>query len=203
MKGRRIRCPADPFTDLLFNALLGFTFLFLVTIMFLNPVSKKGAVNLKAEYIISVTWPENQPDDLDLWVRDPHGETVSYLQKDVGWMHLDRDDRGDLSDTLSFNGKTIINPINQEVITLRGHITGEYVVNLYYYKSVTSTPVTATVKIEKVNPTLTLIFLDKVTLDKVYDEKTIIRFNIDDNGEVTSMNDIPMTLTPYLLEPEP
>lgn len=169
--------------------------------MFLNPISKKGAVNLKAEYIISVTWPEDQPDDLDLWVRDPHGETVSYLQKDIGWMHLDRDDQGDLNDTLTFNGKTIINPINQEVITLRGKITGEYIVNLYYYKSVTGRPINATVKIEKVNPTLTLIFLDKVTLHKTSDEKTIIRFDIGDNGEVRSMNEIPITLTPYMLEP--
>ena len=38
----------DPFIDLLFNALLGFTFLFLVSVMFMNPEARKGRVNLKA-----------------------------------------------------------------------------------------------------------------------------------------------------------
>ncbi len=37
------RFRSDPFTDLLFNALLGFTFLFLVAIMFMNPEAKSGA----------------------------------------------------------------------------------------------------------------------------------------------------------------
>ena len=41
---------ADPFIDLLFNALLGFTFLFLVAIMFVNPQARKGRVDLKAEF---------------------------------------------------------------------------------------------------------------------------------------------------------
>ena len=39
MRNRRAS-EIDPFTDLLFNALLIFTFLFLVTIMFLNPPAK-------------------------------------------------------------------------------------------------------------------------------------------------------------------
>ena len=56
----------DPFTDLLFNALLGFTFLFLIAIMFMNPIAKQGNVSLKAEYIITITWPENRPDDVDV-----------------------------------------------------------------------------------------------------------------------------------------
>jgi hypothetical protein len=36
----------DPFTDLLFNALLGITFLFLIAIMFMNPIAKAGNVRL-------------------------------------------------------------------------------------------------------------------------------------------------------------
>ena len=49
---------------------------------------------MKAEYIITVDWDDSLEDDVDLWVRDPNGEIVSYLQKDAGWLHLDRDDRG-------------------------------------------------------------------------------------------------------------
>ncbi len=71
----------DPFTDLLFNILLGFTFLFFITILFINPISKLGNVNLKAEYIITVDWQDNLPDDVDIWVQDPNGEIVSYLKR--------------------------------------------------------------------------------------------------------------------------
>ena len=44
---RRRRSSFDPFTDLLFNALLGFTFLFMIAVMFINPITRLGAVNLK------------------------------------------------------------------------------------------------------------------------------------------------------------
>ena len=65
MRRRRSRQfrSTDPFIDLLFNALLGFTFLFLVAVMFINPEARKGRVDLKAEYIISVTWPELLADE--------------------------------------------------------------------------------------------------------------------------------------------
>jgi hypothetical protein len=38
----RQRFYTDPFTDLLFNALLGFVFLFMVAILFMNPIAKLG-----------------------------------------------------------------------------------------------------------------------------------------------------------------
>ena len=51
---RKNRIRTEPFTDLLFNTLLGFTFLFFITVLFINPISKIGNVNMKAEYIITV-----------------------------------------------------------------------------------------------------------------------------------------------------
>jgi hypothetical protein len=193
----------DPFIDLLFNALLGFTFLFLVTVMFMNPEARKGRVNLKAEYIISVTWPDHLADDVDLWVRDPLGETVSYLQKDAGWLHLDRDDRGEINDTILVDGQEVIYPINQEVVTIRGIVPGEYTVNLYYYKADSSEPVEALVKVEKVNPTLQTVFVEKVLLDRQDTEKTVVRFTLDRNGSIDQMNRLQVTLTPYALDHEP
>ncbi len=192
----------DPFIDLLFNTLLGFTFLFLVTVMFMNPTADKGRINLKAEYIISVTWPDNLAEDIDLWVRDPLGEIVSYLNKDAGWLHLDRDDRGEINDTITVNGKTQIYPINEEVVTIRGIIAGEYAVNLYYYKQTEPKPVEALVKVEKVNPTLQTVFVKKVLLNKQDDEQTIVRFELNDQGEIARMSQLPLVLTSYALDPE-
>jgi len=38
----------DPFVDLLFNALLGFTLLFFVSLVYFNPEARQVKVNLKA-----------------------------------------------------------------------------------------------------------------------------------------------------------
>ena len=196
----RQRFYTDPFTDLLFNALLGFVFLFMVAILFMNPIAKLGTANLKAEFIITLTWPDNQPDDLDIWVEDPHGEIVSYLQREAGWLHLDRDDRGSLNDTIEINGQKILHPVNQEVVTMRGIISGEYVVNVYYYESVTRGPVSATVQIDKINPVLKTVFFDRVVLEKQDVEKTVVRFRVSDRGEVVGVDRRPRRLTPYALE---
>jgi uncharacterized protein YfaP (DUF2135 family) len=190
----------DPFTDLLFNALLGFTFLFMVAILFMNPIAKLGTANLKAEFIITLTWPDNQPDDLDIWVEDPHGEIVSYLQRDAGWLHLDRDDRGSLNDTIEINGEKVVHPINQEVVTMRGIISGEYVINVYYYESVTRGPVSAALQIDKINPELETVFFERVVLARQDEEKTVVRFRISDRGEVVGVDRRPKRLTPYALE---
>jgi hypothetical protein len=190
----------DPFIDLLFNALLGFTFLFLVSVMFMNPEARKGRVDLKAEYIISVTWPDHLADDINLWVQDPIGETVSYLRKDAGWLHLDRDDRGEINDTIIVDGKEMLYPINQEVVTIRGIIPGEYVVNLYYYTAAAARPVEALVKVEKVNPTLQTVYARKILLARQDVEETAVRFNLDRNGEISGISVLPKRLTPYGLE---
>ena len=60
----------------------------------------------------------------------------------------------------------------------------------------------AVVKMEKVNPTLRLVFIDEMELEKVDDEITVLRFEIDGDGEITSMSRLPKILTPYRLDPE-
>jgi hypothetical protein len=191
---------SDPFTDLLFNALLGFSLLFFISIIFMNPIAKLGNVNFKAEYIITVSWPDNQPDDIDLWVQDPNQNLLSYRDSDVGWLHLDRDDQGDLNDKIMIDGVEMIYPINQEVVTIRGIVSGQYIVNLQYYKSNTQTPVVATVKIEKVNPSLKVVYIDKLTLEQEDDEVTVLRFELDARGEVSSINHLQKQFTNYGLE---
>ena len=190
----------DPFTDLLFNVLLGFTFLFFITILFINPISKLGNVNLKAEYIISVDWKDNLPDDVDLWVEDPNGEIVSYLKKDAGWLHLDRDDQGIVNDKVLINDKEVIYPLNREVVTLRGIIPGEYIVNLYLYENKSSLPVDVKVKIERINPTLKLVFFDNRVLPAKDTEITVARFFLDELGNFISRPSQKKILTPYDLK---
>ncbi len=148
----------DPFIDLLFNTLMGFSFLFLVSLLFINPKANQANVEKQAEYIISATWPRNLTDDIDLWVRAPSGHTVSYLIKEAGLLHLERDDRGDINDTIVVNGKTQVSPINQEIITLRSRQAGEYVVNLYYYSPKAPPPVPVEVRVDRINPKYETVF---------------------------------------------
>lgn len=185
---------SDPFTDLLFNALLGFTFLFLVAIMFMNPESKSGIIDPKAEYIITVSWKDNSPNDIDTWIEDPEGRIVYFRNTEAGLLHLDRDDRGKLNDTITVNGEEIDNPLNQEIVTIRGVVKGEYVVNLHYYTSETGTPVDASIRFVKVNPILKVIYYGTVNLHQAGDEKTALRFTINKSGEISQINFIPKKL---------
>ena len=194
MYKKRRRSQSDPFTDLLFNALLGFTFLFLIAIIFMNPEAKTGIIDPKAEYIITVTWEDNSPDDIDTWVEDPDGQIIWFRSPEAGLLHLDRDDRGLLNDTISINGEEIQNPLNQEVVTIRGVIKGEYVVNLHYYASETEKPVNVNVRVVKVNPALEVVYYGVVTLDKKGDEKTAVRFRIGYDGKVSGINFLPKKL---------
>jgi hypothetical protein len=185
------RLRSDPFTDLLFNALLGFTFLFLVAIMFMNPDAKTGIIDPKAEYILTITWEDNSPDDVDVWVEDPEGQIVWFRTPEAGLLHLDRDDRGIVNDTITINGEEVQNPLNQEVVTLRGVVKGEYVVNLHYYASETNKPLDVQVRLAKVNPKLEIVYYGTVNMEKKGDEKTALRFTIGRDGNIFGINFLP------------
>ena len=190
----RRRNQTDPFTDLLFNALLGFTFLFLVTVMFMNPEAKSGIIDPKAEYIIAVDWADNNPDDIDVWVEDPEGRVIWFRNPAAGLLHLDRDDRGMINDTLVVNDREVQNPLNQEVVTIRGVVQGEYVVNLHYYATETGKPVDVNLKFMKVNPVLEVVYYGTLSLEKVGVEKTAFRFRIGADGRVSDINFLPKAL---------
>ncbi len=191
---KRRRHQSDPFTDLLFNALLGFTFLFLVAIMFMNPEAKTGIIDPKAEYILTVTWEDNNPDDIDTWIENPDGQLIWFRNPEAGLLHLDRDDRGLINDTITINGEEIQNPLNQEVVTLRGVVKGEYVVNLHYYASETKKPVDVNVRFVKVNPSLKIVYYGTIRLEATGDEKTALRFRIGRDGKVSDINFLPKKL---------
>jgi len=183
-----------PFTDILFNVLLGFAFMVFTAFSLVNPTAKTGAVNLKAEMIITMNWPDNDPDDMDLYVQDPVGNIVWYHSKEAGVMHLDRDDRGNYRDTITVNGRTIQNPLNQEMVTLRGIIPGEYVVNVYDFLATSAAKVPVSVKVEKLNPTATVLYYGTLEFDHTSQEQTFVRFTLDPDGNVNDINTRPKSL---------
>lgn len=183
-----------PFTDILFNVLLGFTVMVFIAFALIRPESKTGDINVNADFIITVSWPDGIPDDIDTYVEDPQGNVVWYHKREAGFILLDRDDRGTFRDTIFVNGEEIAYPLNQEIVTIRGFVPGEYVVNVYYYLNQSPGSVPVTVKVEKINPEVSVVFFGTVDLQRQGQEETVARFTLDAEGNVTSQSSVPKSL---------
>ena len=124
------------FIDLLFNILLGFAFLFIIAFLLIKPEAKKKDFDRRAEFVIILEWDHEAPDDLDLYVQDPTNDKVSFRLPIANYMHLDKDDLGMRNDTIiNADGTTSTVKINREVVTIRGIIVGEYIINAHYYST--------------------------------------------------------------------
>lgn len=177
-----------PFTDILFNALLGFSVMLFIAFALIRPDAKSGDVDVKAEFIITVSWPDNDPDDIDTYVEDPLGDIVWYHSLQKGFLNLDRDDRGTYLDEVTVDGKPVTFPLNQETVSIRRNVPGEYIVNVYRFTDPSGQPVPVTVKVEKINPKVSVVYYGSVTLNKKADEKTVLRFTVDNSGNVSGIN---------------
>ena len=193
----------DAFTDVLFNALLGFAFMFVVAFSLMNEPADTGKVDSKAEVLITVRWPDAHPDDVDAIVEDPRGNLVWYHNQDTGLMHLDRDDRGTFHDRIRIDGREITNPINQETVSLRALAAGEYVVNLLHYRANYPDPVPVTVKVEKLNPEVELVYYGTHELAGTGTELTALRFVLDEIGNVARISRAPKPLLVRALDTKP
>jgi len=169
-------------------------FLFFIALLAISPDAKDGKIDSKAEFIITMDWPDNHPDDLDLFVQDPVGNIAWYRHREAGFLTLDRDDRGGANDFILVNGRKIPSPIREEIVTVRGIVPGEYTVNLSHFQATTGQPVAATVKVQKLNPTAQVVFDDKVMLDHTGQELTALRFSIDAEGKVVDVHRRPKSL---------
>ena len=181
------------FTDLLFNILVGFAFLFIVAFLLIKPEAKKKDFDRRAEYIVIMEWDSGAKDDIDLYVEDPLGGLASFRHPAVNFTHLDKDDLGSRNDTTVLaDGSTTTIQINREVMTIRGIIPGEWVVNAHYYSAhnynkVNSADYFITVKIElhKVNP-YKILWVGEKKYMKKGQEETYLRFRLSSEGELLS-----------------
>ena len=123
------------FLDILFNTLLGFVALFFLAFIQMNPKEEENKKNIeaKAEFVITFTWNSEHDDDVDAYVEDPQGHLVMFKRREDGLMHLDRDDLGHRNDIIQSGEETIQYAENQEIVTIRGIIEGEYTVNIHMY----------------------------------------------------------------------
>ncbi len=200
-----------PFTDLLFNLLVGITMLFLLAFILIRPIVQDKEIESKAEFIVTMSWPDHHNSDVDLWVRDPLGGVVGFTSKEVNFTTLERDDIGSNRDQHMDNrGNLVYNPVNYEIITVRGLLPGEWAVNIHYYASraipeghisghvtppysdSSKIPVEVVVKVVKLNPVYKVISEKTIILTNQGEERTMARFILDDEGEFARFIDAPV-----------
>ena len=195
MKPRRIYYNNTSFLDLLFNTLVGFVFLFIIAFLLINPSIKKADIKTKAEFVITVTWSDNSQDDVDTWLQDPAGNVLHFRQRDVGLAHLDRDDLGKINDTIILeDGRRVEYPHNQELTTIRGFLPGEWVLNVHMYNKRDANPILVEVRIDKLNPKVETVFYKKVVMKTRWEEITVTRFVMTNQGDIIDWDDLPKTL---------
>ena len=178
------------FTDLLFNVLIGFAFLFIIAFILINPTKHDAKIKAKAEFMVIMEWDEKSLYDVDLWMQDPLKTIVGFPNKESGWLFLDKDDLGASNDTVILRDgtqKTIY--LNREIMTVRGVAPGEYIVNIHLYsvKGRNVGPIDVHVEILKINP-YGQIYNGITTLNINGQEETVLRFTVNEMGEVISRN---------------
>lgn len=181
------------FLDLLFNTLLCFAALFVLSFILINPSKKENNIKAKADFMITVTWNKDLDDDVDTYVEDPVGNLVAFMRREEGLMHLDRDDLGHRNDTINTPNGPIEYKDNREIVTLRGFVPGEYVVNVHMYMKREIAPTEVTIVLEKLNPYM-IIMAKNVILTTSGQEDTAFRFVVDSEGSVTKVNELKKTL---------
>jgi hypothetical protein len=197
------------FTDLLFNILVGFAFLFIIAFLLIKPEAKKKDFDRNAEFVVIMEWDKEAKGDIDLYIEDPLGANCSFRRTVANFMHLDKDDLGSANDTVvNADGTVSTVRINREVITIRGIIAGEYIINAHYYserdysnidnriemgssvRKKKSKELTVKIELHKVNP-YTIMWVGEKKFFGKGQEETFVRFRLDKDGTV---------LTPFTFE---
>ncbi len=185
------------FRDVITLALGGFCAAVFLLVPHIHPRAEltKAAIDPPGSAIIEVRWPDEMDADIDLWVRAPEEAPVGYSNKGGRTFNLLRDDRGHYDDPTE---------LNYEVSFSRGLPAGEYVVNLHFYglalglgSKVEQVPATVVVSTRSSSTgAVSRQFTENVTLERVGEEVTALRFQIDDNGEIVkgSLNHLPKPL---------
>ncbi len=121
-------------------------------------------------------WPDGDTD-LDLWLRSPDGDIVSFNHKSGTTWSLLRDDLGNPND---------LTPHNFENAYSRGMPPGEYAVTVHAFRNGETYPVAADAEL-RIRPDRNkspVTFNAHVVLDHVGDEATLWRFSIDNSGNL-------------------
>ena len=184
--------------DLLFNIVMVTVLLFAMAIAMVHPAKEvKAGVELKAEFMITMSWPDESFDDIDLWMKTPDNQYVFFRNRDIGYAILDHDDLGASTNIFFRSNEPVMIHSHQEIITIRAIQPGHYVVNTHVYRVNSNyrqlepkikLPYDVTVKMMKLNPVVKDIVEKKVTVSEWNDEITVFSFDIMEDGTVVKID---------------
>jgi hypothetical protein len=179
---------------MLFNINMLFVLLFFAALMLMNPEANNKNIEVKSDLMIVMTWPDYNPNDIDLWIKAPPNDIIGYPRRENYYLHLERDDIGASKAYLANN--KIDNGIRREVIMFRGKTDGRFVVNVNYFEAKDktgmvlkhgATPVPVHIELIQINPEYKIIDKKDITLDRVKQEETAFSFLIQE-GNVTQVD---------------
>lgn len=193
MRGRRSE--RTGFFDLLLQLTLLFAACFFISLVNMAEAIKKEGIKQRAEFIIILTWPDDNHSDVDLWVQDPTDEVMYFNRKEVNLMHLDRDDLGWKKDMISLpDGQRIEVKSNQEVAAIRGFMAGEWTVNVHLYKKSDEGDIPVRVQVSKMNPNIKQVLQKDLVLKESGEELTVTRLLMSGAGDVMGLDDTPKSI---------
>lgn len=188
------------FLDVLLNALLMILFAF-----FIVPHEKEKKEEAKTEanvmaierYRVTSRWGDDLPDDVDLYVADPVGHLVFFKRREDGLMNLDRDDLGRKSDEVRYGTDSIAFLRNEENVSIRGGIPGEYTINVHLYSKRSSSDIAVKVSLYDLQGSDVQVRHRVVTLTEQGQEITAFRFVLAQDGSLRDVNTLPRSLLKF------
>jgi hypothetical protein len=190
------------FIDLLLCALAAVLVVYIISTALINvtKVVKTEGIRKNAEYIIEINWPQNLDCDVDLWLSDPGDITASYQRKDIGLMHLERDDLGHANDTVVEGGNTFKSKFNGEIMTIRGIIPGKWSSSIHLYacrvdgkspEPGTKMKLDVQFKITKINPNLVIVYESVEHFDYIFEEIPVVNWTMNNLGYPVDWDETP------------
>jgi hypothetical protein len=176
-----------PFLDLSNTLFFFFVALFALALLVISEETSKAKVDTSSKLLVTMTWRDGSGNDVDLWLKLPNEDTVSFRTRQAGFASLDHDNLG-LGSTAVHNaeGALVTDPKRDEVIFIRATMPGTYVVNLHLYGQPDTTPEPVTVTLVSVDPGYRAVTSRKLVLTEKHEQQTAFRFTVDQAGNVVS-----------------
>lgn len=181
------------FADMTVNMLFRYAFLLMIVLVIFVSDQQTKSIEAKTEAFIIMEWNDNSNDDIDIWVRDPMGAKVDFNapNRQGGLMTLDRDDRGNETDTQIVNGNVIRTSIRREVVSIHGILPGEYIINGYFYfRNDDVNPINVKVTVVTLDP-FNQIFTRTIPFMVDSEEHTFAHIFFDDQKHVINITETP------------
>jgi len=178
---------ATSYLDALFCFLMVFV---VIASLIRHTTPTESAYKPNAIYEIVLTWEGDA--DLDLWIQDPQGRRIGFSSREGGdgsLCSLNRDCLGARRTEVNAEGK-VVNPVNEEIATVRGFVPGEFVVNVHSYNmNKTPTPLKAKVRLIKIKP-YAMPASEEHEFTRTGEEITFFRFTLANQNNHVTIADI-------------